>query len=118
MGEMDKNYMNNKYNKFFLKKGQLQGTIYLEFKYCTDAEKFWNEDSYYIHGEVFEYLLPVFEKIVIKKSGRRKKPYYRLTHTKKGAKTKRGNYSNNRSLTHINYHWGWKRKAINHLGRR
>lgn len=62
MGEMDKNYMNNKYNKFFLKKGQLQGTIYLEFKYCTAAEKFWNDDSYYIHGEVFEYLLPVFEK--------------------------------------------------------
>ncbi|WP_260447876.1 RHS repeat-associated core domain-containing protein, partial [Listeria rocourtiae] len=35
-------------------------------------------------------------------SGRRKKPYYRISHQDKGSVDRYGNYSNNRDVTHIN----------------
>ncbi|EKY4036694.1 hypothetical protein QJ223_002829, partial [Listeria innocua] len=46
----------------FLRKNQLEGTIYVEFKYSSAEKEFWNEDSYYIDSDIFEYLLGVFEK--------------------------------------------------------
>lgn len=55
------NCKNNNYNELFLRKGQLEGTMYLEFKYDTAEKEFWNEDSYYIDGDIFGYLLDNFE---------------------------------------------------------
>ncbi|EAF5783144.1 hypothetical protein AF431_09015, partial [Listeria monocytogenes] len=53
---------NNNYNDLFLRKSQLEGTMYVEFKYSSAEKGFWNEDSYYINGDIFEYLLDDFEK--------------------------------------------------------
>ncbi len=39
-------------------------------------------------------------------SGRRKKPYYRISHQDKGSVDRYGNYSNNRDVTHINLRRG------------
>lgn len=36
--------------------------MYVEFKYSSAEKEFWNEDSYYINNDIFEYLLDVFEK--------------------------------------------------------
>ncbi|ECL7820235.1 hypothetical protein FUA85_14390, partial [Listeria innocua] len=46
----------------FLRNNQLEGTMYVEFKYSSAEKEFWNEDSYYIDSDIFEYLLGVFEK--------------------------------------------------------
>ncbi|MBC2016188.1 hypothetical protein HB796_01015 [Listeria welshimeri] len=54
--------MKNIDNDFFLRKNQLEGTMYVEFKYSSAEKEFWNEDSYYINSDIFEYLLDVFEK--------------------------------------------------------
>ncbi|MBC2185341.1 hypothetical protein HCB28_04005 [Listeria sp. FSL L7-0253] len=54
--------MKNIDNDFFLRKNQLEGTMYAEFKYSSAEKEFWNEDSYYINSDIFEYLLDVFEK--------------------------------------------------------
>ncbi|HHR3112707.1 TPA: hypothetical protein ACSY5S_01720 [Listeria monocytogenes] len=53
---------NNNYNDLFLRKSQLEGTMYVEFKYSSAEKGFWDEDSYYINGDIFEYLLDDFEK--------------------------------------------------------
>lgn len=39
-------------------------------------------------------------------SGKRKKPYYRISHQDKGSVDRYGNYSNNRDVTHINLRRG------------
>lgn len=54
--------MKNIDNDLFLRKNQLEGTMYVEFKYSSAEKEFWNEDSYYINNDIFEYLLDVFEK--------------------------------------------------------
>lgn len=54
--------MKNIDNDLFLRKNQLEGTMYVEFKYSSAEKEFWNEDSYYINSDIFEYLLGVFEK--------------------------------------------------------
>ncbi|MBF2368917.1 hypothetical protein [Listeria welshimeri] len=54
--------MKNIDNDLFLRKNQLEGTMYVEFKYSSAEKEFWNEDSYYINSDIFEYLLDVFEK--------------------------------------------------------
>ncbi|EAD2799451.1 hypothetical protein D3493_03830 [Listeria monocytogenes] len=54
--------MKNIDNDLFLRKSQLEGTMYVEFKYSSAEKEFWNEDSYYINSDIFEYLLGVFEK--------------------------------------------------------
>ncbi|HCJ1240072.1 TPA: hypothetical protein NQO29_002835 [Listeria innocua] len=54
--------MKNKDKDLFLRKNQLEGTMYVEFKYSSAEKEFWNEDSYYIDSDIFEYLLGVFEK--------------------------------------------------------
>ncbi|HBM3444539.1 TPA: hypothetical protein LWI56_002720 [Listeria innocua] len=54
--------MKNIDNDLFLRKNQLEGTMYVEFKYSSAEKEFWNEDSYYIDNDIFEYLLGVFEK--------------------------------------------------------
>ncbi|EHK4066865.1 hypothetical protein JMY23_001971 [Listeria monocytogenes] len=54
--------MKNIDNELFLRKKQLEGTMYVEFKYSSAEKEFWNEDSYYINSDIFEYLLVVFEK--------------------------------------------------------
>ncbi|MBC2138932.1 hypothetical protein [Listeria innocua] len=54
--------MKNIDNELFLRKNQLEGTMYVEFKYSSAEKEFWNEDSYYIDSDIFEYLLGVFEK--------------------------------------------------------
>lgn len=54
--------MKNIDNDLFLRKNQLEGTMYVEFKYSSAEKEFWNEDSYYIDSDIFEYLLGVFEK--------------------------------------------------------
>ncbi|EAD5763693.1 TPA: hypothetical protein LWH11_002889 [Listeria innocua] len=54
--------MKNIDKDLFLRKNQLEGTIYVEFKYSSAEKEFWNEDSYYIDSDIFEYLLGVFEK--------------------------------------------------------
>ncbi|EGL8220862.1 hypothetical protein J8O47_001072 [Listeria monocytogenes] len=54
--------MKNIDNELFLRKNQLEGTMYVEFKYSSAEKEFWNEDSYYINSDIFEYLLGVFEK--------------------------------------------------------
>ncbi|MBC2108891.1 hypothetical protein [Listeria innocua] len=54
--------MKNIDKDLFLRKNQLEGTMYVEFKYSSAEKEFWNEDSYYIDSDIFEYLLGVFEK--------------------------------------------------------
>ncbi|MBC1415797.1 hypothetical protein HB822_06255 [Listeria innocua] len=54
--------MKNIDNDLFLRKNQLEGTMYVEFKYSSAEKEFWNEDSYYINSDIFEYLLGIFEK--------------------------------------------------------
>lgn len=54
--------MKNIDNDLFLRKNQLEGTMYVEYKYSSAEKEFWNEDSYYINNDIFEYLLDVFEK--------------------------------------------------------
>lgn len=54
--------MKNIDNDLFLRKNQLEGTMYVEFKYSSAEKEFWNEDSYYVDNDIFEYLLGVFEK--------------------------------------------------------
>ncbi|EFR94950.1 hypothetical protein MXK52_01155 [Listeria innocua] len=54
--------MKNTDNELLLRKNQLEGTMYVEFKYSSAEKEFWNEDSYYIDSDIFEYLLGVFEK--------------------------------------------------------
>ncbi|EAG3568736.1 hypothetical protein B8068_13130 [Listeria monocytogenes] len=54
--------MKNIDKDLFLRKNQLEGTMYVEFKYSSAEKEFWNEDSYYINSDIFEYLLGVFEK--------------------------------------------------------
>ncbi|MBC2273858.1 hypothetical protein HCB12_10450 [Listeria welshimeri] len=54
--------MKNIDNDLFLRKNQLEGMMYVEFKYSSAEKEFWNEDSYYINNDIFEYLLDVFEK--------------------------------------------------------
>ncbi|MBC1782391.1 hypothetical protein HCA14_08605 [Listeria welshimeri] len=54
--------MKNIDNDLFLRKNHLEGTMYVEFKYSSAEKEFWNEDSYYINNDIFEYLLDVFEK--------------------------------------------------------
>ncbi|MBC1378620.1 hypothetical protein [Listeria innocua] len=54
--------MKNIDKDLFLRKNQLEGTMYVEFKYSSAEKEFWNEDSYYINSDIFEYLLDVFEK--------------------------------------------------------
>ncbi|MBF2347820.1 hypothetical protein IA935_00955 [Listeria marthii] len=49
-------------NELFLRKDQLEGTMYVEFKYSSAEKGFWDEDSYYINSGIFEYLLDDFEK--------------------------------------------------------
>ncbi|EDN7760809.1 hypothetical protein OPJ22_000231 [Listeria innocua] len=39
--------MKNIDNDLFLRKNQLEGTMYVEFKYSSAEKEFWNEDSYY-----------------------------------------------------------------------
>ncbi|EAE2395194.1 hypothetical protein LGQ25_001610 [Listeria monocytogenes] len=54
--------MKNIDKDLFLRKNQLEGTMYVEFKYSSAEKEFWNEDSYYVNSDIFEYLLGVFEK--------------------------------------------------------
>ncbi|WP_233451175.1 hypothetical protein [Listeria innocua] len=54
--------MKNIDKDLFLRNNQLEGTMYVEFKYSSAEKEFWNEDSYYIDSDIFEYLLGVFEK--------------------------------------------------------
>ncbi|MBF2569044.1 hypothetical protein IA939_06380 [Listeria welshimeri] len=54
--------MKNIDNDLFLRKNHLEGTMYVEFKYSSAEKEFWNENSYYINNDIFEYLLDVFEK--------------------------------------------------------
>ncbi|MBC1908581.1 hypothetical protein HCA53_02205 [Listeria innocua] len=54
--------MKNIDKDLFLRKNQLEGTMYVKFKYSSAEKEFWNEDSYYIDSDIFEYLLGVFEK--------------------------------------------------------
>ncbi|EIS4902913.1 hypothetical protein L0903_002833 [Listeria innocua] len=54
--------MKNIDKDLFLRKNQLEGTMYVEFKYSSAEKEFWNEASYYIDSDIFEYLLGVFEK--------------------------------------------------------
>ncbi|MBF2502495.1 hypothetical protein [Listeria marthii] len=49
-------------NELFLRKDQLEGTMYVEFKYSSAEKGFWDEDSYYVNSGIFEYLLDDFEK--------------------------------------------------------
>ncbi|MBC2182948.1 hypothetical protein HCB33_06185 [Listeria sp. FSL L7-0233] len=49
-------------NELFLRKDQFEGTMYVEFKYSSAKKGFWDEDSYYINSDIFEYLLDDFEK--------------------------------------------------------
>ncbi|MBC2346326.1 hypothetical protein HBP72_08215 [Listeria welshimeri] len=46
--------MKNIDNDLFLRKNQLEGTMYVEFKYSSAEKEFWNEDSYYINSDIFE----------------------------------------------------------------
>ncbi|WP_228467767.1 hypothetical protein [Listeria marthii] len=36
--------------------------MYVEFKYSSAKKGFWDEDSYYVNSDIFEYLLDDFEK--------------------------------------------------------
>lgn len=55
--------MKNIDKDLFLRKNQLEGTMYVEFKYSSAEKEFWNEDSYYINSDILNIYLVFLKRV-------------------------------------------------------